>query len=94
MGQVNVLDEALSRRRDRAIAIMLGVKERECDSQLSNEARTKMRKVILDQMNDFHGFCVDILKSYEGGSDVILNEQYLDKLDAMHEMMTELAARD
>jgi hypothetical protein len=85
----NVLTDVLAKRRDRAIAIILGVKERECDSILKSTpdgkaASDKLRKVVLDQMNELHDLYLDVMKSYDTG-EVVLNEDYLAKLDEIHE---------
>lgn len=85
----NVLTDVLAKRRDRAIAIILGVKERECDPFLKDSpggkiASDKLRKVVLDQMNEMHDLYLDVMKSYDNG-EVVLNEDYLAKLDAIHE---------
>lgn len=89
-----LLGTILAKRRDRSIAIVLGVKERECDKDLTPEARTKLRKVVLDQFNEYHDFCADVLRSLEGHSDSVLNEVWLDKIDTMHSMITEIASRE
>jgi hypothetical protein len=78
-----VLMEFLANRRDRACAIILGVKERECDKQLSPDARAKLRKVVLDQLNDFYDVAMDIMKSLDSG-ETVLNEEWLSKLDEIH----------
>lgn len=78
--------ELLSKRRDRAIAIILSVKEKECDSYLSSEASASLRKVVLDQLNDYTSLCIDILNSYSNDT-VVLNEDYLAKIDDIHEVM-------
>ena len=77
------IDELLRKRRDRAIAIVLGVKERECDRHLPPEAQARMRKVILDQLNEFYDLCLDVMRSLDTG-DVTLNSLYLEKLDEIH----------
>lgn len=81
------LTDLLAKRRDRAIAIILGVKERDCDSHLPPEARSKLRKVILDQINEFYEMAMDITRSLDTG-DVTFNELYLEKLDALHSDVT------
>lgn len=78
-----LLGDILAKRRDRAIAIVLGVKERECDRHLPPEARTKMRKVVLDQFNDFHDLSMDLIRSLDNG-DVVFNEIYIEKLDQIY----------
>lgn len=79
-----VMNDVLSRRRDRCIAIILGVKERECDSALTPHASAKLRKVILDQLNEYHDFVMDVCKSLDTNDEVVLNEYYLDKIDEIH----------
>lgn len=85
-----LLSDILAKRRDRAIAIVLGVKERECDPYLSAEASHKLRKVVLDQLNDFHDLCLDVMRSLDTG-DIHLNEVYMQKLDSIHDLVFELA---
>lgn len=83
-----VLADVLQRRKNRAIAIILGLKERECDPQLTKASSDALRKVVLDQFNDFYEMCVDVMKSLDTG-EVGLNEIYMDrlvaKLDDIHE---------
>jgi len=82
-----ILNDVLARRRDRGIAIILGMKERECDKYLPKEISGKLRKVILDQFNEFYEICVDVMRSLDTG-DVTLNEHYVErieeKLDTLH----------
>jgi hypothetical protein len=80
---VSALNEMLSRRRDRAIAIILGVKERDCDRHLPPGAQAALRKVVLDQLNEFYEVSVDIIRSLDTG-EVVLNEMWLQKLDEIH----------
>lgn len=86
-----VLGDILAKRRDRAIAIVLGVKERECDRHLPQEARTKLRKVVLDQFNDLHDLSMDLIRSLDSG-DFVVNEVYLEKLDAIYDTLKTLVA--
>lgn len=85
----SVLKSVLSRRRDRAIAIILSAKERLCDEHLPSEASHKLRKVVLDQLNEYHDFTMDIVDSLDGGG-VILNDLYVERLDEIHGMVTKL----
>ena len=80
----SALIEMLCRRRDRAISIVLTAKERECDQHISREASFRLRKVILDQMNELVDFAMDVCNSLDTG-EVVLNEDYLRKLDEMHD---------
>jgi hypothetical protein len=77
------LTDLLHRRKQRAIAIVLGVMERECGQQVPAMAQQKLRKVILDQFNDLHDVCVDVMGSLDTG-EVALNEAYLERLDEIH----------
>jgi hypothetical protein len=79
---MSFLIESLNRRKDRSIAIILGQKERDCDQYLPNDVSIRMRKVILDQINDLHDFAVDMLRSSEAG---IPNKEYFDRLEKLLE---------
>lgn len=80
----DALADLLKRRRDRAIAIILSIKERECDSYLPRETRIKLRKVVLDQLNEFYDVAVDIMLSLDPEETVHFNEVWLDKIDEIH----------
>lgn len=83
--------DMLAKKRDRCISIILGVKERECDPHLPKDVSVKLRKVVLDQLNEFYELTMDLARSFDQG-DVILNEAFLDKITDMHEViMTTLA---
>lgn len=63
-------DEILKRRRDRSIAIILSLKEREIDPLLEQlpsgkRASQALRKVVLDQINDLYQLALDIASSSE-----------------------------
>jgi hypothetical protein len=78
----------LRKRRDRAIAIVLGIKEREVDSYLPPDVSVRLRKVVLDQMNDLYDACLDLLGSVEPG--VLVNDLYLQRLDAVADRVEEI----
>lgn len=78
------LEAVLRKRKDRSLAIILGVKERECDRHLPVPVQHRLRKVILDQFNEFYCLLVDIADSLDSG-DVVLNEEWLSKLDAIYD---------
>jgi hypothetical protein len=82
--------DILAKRRDRTIAILLKYKEAEVDAYLPPKTQQALRKQILDQINDFYDLSIDILRSLDTG-DVVLNEDYLAKLDEMHEMLKKVA---
>lgn len=81
-----VLADIVARRRDRAIAVLLSVKEKEVDQYLPAEVRMRFRKTILDQLNDFHSLVLDVMRSLDTG-DVVLNDLYLEKIDQVHEVV-------
>lgn len=75
----------LERRKNKAIAIVLGVKEREIDSRLPRDLQEKMRKVVLDQFNEYHETVMDVFRSVsEASPGVVLNEHYLELLTELH----------
>lgn len=80
--------EILAKRRDRAIAIILKVKEREIDPLLLTqpggaEASRLLRKVILDQLNDFHDMAADVASSGEADGFEFNPAVWERKLDAI-----------
>jgi len=86
----DVLTDILAKRRDRAIAVILGVKEREVDPILNRDPRgrevsSKLRKVVLDQINELHELTQDMLKSMATSGDVVLNDVYLEMLARIHD---------
>lgn len=92
----DVLTDILAKRRDRAIAKILGFKERELDPILSQHPRgrevsTKLRKIVLDELNDQHELALDVLKSLGDDSTVVLNDHYLKLLANMHDTLAEVA---
>lgn len=78
-----VLVDVIARRRDRAIAVLLGVKEKEVDQYLPAEVKVRLRKAILDQLNEFHSLVLDVMRSLDNG-EVVLNDLYLEKIDDLH----------
>lgn len=73
----------LGKRRDRAIATLLGFKERECDEYLPDDVSQKLRKEILDQINELCDIAFDLLSSGSIGT----NQIYLDKIDEIYEAL-------
>lgn len=82
----------LERRRNRAIAIVLGVKEREVDPYLTQSIRDKLRKVVLDQFNDYHETVLDVLRSTDGDDEVALNQIYFEAIEGIRQSIGELAS--
>jgi hypothetical protein len=89
--QQQLLTDILAKRRDRVIAIILGVKERECDKFLNPQASSKLRKVVLDQVNDYHDLCCDLIRSLDT-DEVVLNEIFVDRLDMISNQLTQVQA--
>lgn len=83
------LQDVLAKRRDRAIAIVLSIKERECDQHLSAHASQKLRKVVLDQFNEYYDLCVDIMASLDTG-EVVVNDLWIAKLDSLRSDVAEV----
>lgn len=81
------LVDLLSKRRDRAIAIILRTKEQEIDQFVPMDQSLKLRKVVLDQLNSFADLATDLISSLSDNSDVTLNEYWLDKLDEIHDVI-------
>lgn len=75
----------LKRRRDRAIATVLSFKEREVDIHLPPEVAQKLRKEILDQINDVCDLALDLLSP----EDVIWNELFMQRLDEIHDAVVD-----
>ena len=68
----------LGKRKNRVLAIMLAEKD-EVSDYLPTAVADELRSVILDQVNDYHDFCVDLLESAAAGMDV--NQLALDRLE-------------
>lgn len=92
--------EILKKRKDRSIAIILNVKEKEVDPLLTSEgggdrASRLMRKVILDQFNDFYDMAIDIVESGEANNFEFNAEIWVKKIEGhFAEIQRELARRD
>ena len=79
----DAVKKILARRRDRMIATILSFKEDECDEYLPNDVSNTLRKLVLDQVNDFSDLCSDLLKSVQPEG-LIVNEHYADMLEEIH----------
>ena len=79
----DVVRDLLAKRRDRVIATILGTKERDCDRYLPRDVQQRLRKVVLDQVNEYFELCCDVLRSFEGEG-VVVNDLWLQKLDEIH----------
>jgi hypothetical protein len=81
--------ELLERQKNKCIRVLLGAKERELDEYLPAEVQVAYRKIVLDQVNAFHEFCVDLFESQSEGT-VVVNELFLNKLEEISNGITEL----
>lgn len=72
--------QLMNRRRDRAIAIILGLKEKDIDEYLPKDIQVKFRKLILDQVNDLTSFALDLIRSLDDPN-IVPNEVYWDRLE-------------
>lgn len=87
--------ELIRKRKDRAIAIVLGIKEREVDPLLgkdekSQRAKRMMRKVILDQFNDLADLACDVASSGEASHTYFNDELWEARLKATVQQFEEL----
>lgn len=71
--------EFLAKRRNRAIATILGFKDRELDEYLPPEVSERFRKEILDQINELCDVAIDLISS-----SAQVNQVYLDRIDEIH----------
>jgi hypothetical protein len=69
----------LEKRKNKCIASILSAKEKEFDPYLDQEQSAKLRKVILDEINDFYNLAVDLLGDN-------MNEFYLDMVEMLEDI--------
>lgn len=72
--------QMIGKRRDRVIATILGFKEDSCDEYLPDDVSDKLRKVILDQINDVCNYAIDIAEEK-----TVVNEEFLKRLVSLEE---------
>jgi hypothetical protein len=77
------LRDLVSRRRNRAIATILRVKEDLCDYHLPINASNALRKVVLDEINDLCDLVLDVFETIDDHT-TIMNDLWLKKLDDIH----------
>lgn len=80
----DVLASVLKKRKDRSLYAILSIKEREVDPNITPELARAFRKVVLDALNDYHELVLDIMASYDQTGEVVLNAEYLRKIDELH----------
>jgi hypothetical protein len=82
-----LLRSLIEKRCRRTITVILSAKERDLDGYLPDDVGAAYRKVVLDSVNDFHNFIMDILRSVDDDS-VTLNDLYLKKIDEIYEAIS------
>ncbi len=78
--------ELIDKRCRRSIAMILGVKEREVDRFLPPEVQVKLRKVVIDTLNDFATMAIDVLEC-SCHDDTVINELWMNKLAEIHAVL-------
>lgn len=84
--------EFVKKRRDRVLATILSYKELNIDHALTPGERDGLRRVILNNVNDFNDLVLDILKArmVEVPVQVEFNELYLQALNRIENKIDEL----
>lgn len=77
----------LDRRKNRMIRMILGTKER-----LYPDEDGTLRKVVLDETNDFFEQVKDIIVTLEANRSIVVNQLFLDKLDEIDAQIKEFAS--
>lgn len=78
----------LAKRRDRAIATFLGLKEREVDPYLPERVAAALRKEFLDQINGLCDLAFDMI-----ADDVVINEEFKDRFNKIYDILTNDGAK-
>jgi len=76
----------LTKRKNRAIAIILSTKEELCDEFLPDDASLALRKVVLDQLNEFYDMCLDVIGQDDDGFSV--NEIWIERLEQIYDYVS------
>lgn len=76
--------DILKRRQKRALATILAYKEQHIDAQLDPQSRTRLRKVILDEFNDYYNLVLDMLPTGTPPSTVDL-KKLAAQVDDLHQ---------
>ncbi|RTK93394.1 hypothetical protein EKI60_06020 [Candidatus Saccharibacteria bacterium] len=71
--------EFLERRVKRCIAAILSAKEKNVDYLIPSEAASTLRKVILDEINEFFLLVVDVLNNN-------VNQDFMDMLEMLEDI--------
>ena len=91
MNGLSDIESLLARRRDSMIKVILDFKDRECDPYLPDQTSFALRKMVLDQVNEFHDLVRDLVRSNSGGG--VPNQMWLDKIDEIHRAVIDSDAR-
>lgn len=80
--------EFVRKRRDRVLATILSYKENNVDQHLpTQKARDDLRRVILNNVNDFNDLVLDILKAEP---EVEINQLYIEALARIETRLNDL----
>lgn len=71
------LEDIAAKRRDRCLAAILAVRD-ECDAHLPEPLGRRLRKVVLDQVNDLTEVLVDLMKTVND-EQILVNEFWLER---------------
>lgn len=74
----------LEKRRNRAIATILGFKDRECDKYLPADVSDRLRKEVLDEINELVDVAFDLMDSTAD-----LNREYLSRIEQIHAVVVQ-----
>lgn len=76
--------DLLTRRMNRKVlATILGMKEREVDPYLTPELQRRLKKVILDELNDFLTLVLEVVDTVDDESSMV-NDYFLELLEQIH----------
>lgn len=73
----------IDRRAKRAAATILGFKDRECRVYLPDEVDDKLRKIVLDQINELAHLAIDCVNSVSDTN--MTNQMYVELLEEIRD---------
>lgn len=76
----------IDRRAKRAAATILGFKDRECRMYLPDDVDDKLRKIVLDQINELAHLAIDCVNSVSDAS--VTNQMYVDLLEEIRDKVS------
>lgn len=80
--RVDLAEKVLFKRKQATCASLLSFKEDFIDEYLPHDISVKLRKEILDQINNLYESCLDVIESSDG-SFVIMNELFKERMDGV-----------